>query len=111
MFSKPILRFFLPKANFLVNLFPRKLNTMNTEREEFEGRTDLKSKRYAQMRSIKDIGMGIVYLGVGILILFAGKLGLDNENLTGTPAKLFAGLVLIYGSWRIYRGMRKDYFK
>ena len=28
-----------------------------------------------------------------------------------TPAKIFAVLVIIYGAWRIYRGIKKNYFR
>jgi len=71
---------------------------------------DTKNKRYITMKSLMDIGMGIIYIGVGIAILLAKKFGLTNEFLESTLAKVFGGLIIIYGAWRVYRGLKKDYF-
>ena len=79
--------------------------------EEFEDEPDKKTKRYMLMRSITDFGMGFIYIGVGILIFFAKEFHLYNNFTESTPAKIFAVLVIIYGAWRIYRGIKKDYFK
>jgi len=77
--------------------------------EEFEDNTDPKTKRYILMKSIMDLGMGLIYIGVGIMILFANKIGLTNEFVESTVGKIFAGLVMLYGLWRVYRGIKKDY--
>ncbi len=79
--------------------------------EEFEENTDPKTKRYILMKSIMDLGMGLIYICVGIMILFAKKIGLNNEFVESTPGKIFAGLVMLYGLWRVYRGIKKDYLK
>lgn len=79
--------------------------------EEFEDNTDPKTKRYILMKSIMDLGMGLIYVGVGIMILFAKKLGLSNEFVESMPGKIFAGLVMLYGLWRVYRGIKKDYVR
>lgn len=63
------------------------------------------------MRSITDFGMGFIYLVVGILILFAKQLHFYSDFTMSVPAKIFAVLAIVYGSWRIYRGFRKNYFK
>jgi hypothetical protein len=55
--------------------------------------------------------MGIIYLGVGIVVLFAKQFHFENNFIMGVPAKIFAVMVIIYGSWRIYRGIKKKYFK
>lgn len=78
---------------------------------EFENRTDPKDNRYRQMRSVTDIGMGIVYTVVGFIIIFSKQLNITNENFIGTPIKIFGGFAIIYGVWRIYRGVKKNYFK
>jgi NhaP-type Na+/H+ or K+/H+ antiporter len=78
--------------------------------EEFEENADPKRKRYSGMKSIMDFGMGIIYIGVGLLILFAHKFHFSNEFIDSTIGKIFAGLVIFYGLWRIYRGIKKDYF-
>lgn len=79
--------------------------------EEFENTPDPKTKRYMLMRSISDIGMGILYLGIGCVIMFAKQFKFQNEFVMTLPAKIFAGLAMIYGIWRIYRGYKKDYLK
>ena len=79
--------------------------------EEFEDDTDPKTKRYILMKSIMDLGMGLIYIAVGIMILFAKKIGLNNDFVESTPGKIFAGLVMVYGLWRMYRGIKKDYLK
>ena len=78
--------------------------------EEFEENTDPKTKRYIGTKSIMDIGMGLIYAAVGIFILFANKFHFTNEFVDSTIGKIFAGLVIFYGLWRIYRGIKKDYF-
>ena len=79
--------------------------------EEFENTPDQKTKRYILMRSITDFGMGVIYLGVGIIILFAKQLHFYSDFTMSVPAKIFAVLAIVYGSWRIYRGIKKNYFK
>ena len=78
--------------------------------EEFKDRPDPKTKRYIGMKSIMDIGMGIIYVGVGAFILLAKKFNFENEFVDSIIGKIFAGLVILYGLWRIYRGIKKDYF-
>ncbi len=47
--------------------------------EEFENTPDKKTKRYILMRSITDLGMGFIYLAVGIIILFAKQFKFQND--------------------------------
>ncbi len=77
--------------------------------EEFEDNVDPKTKRYIGMKSIMDIGMGILYAGVGTLILLAKNFHFQNEFVESAVGKIFAVLVIAYGAWRIYRGIKKDY--
>lgn len=79
--------------------------------EEFENTPDNKTRRYIMMRSITDLGMGIIYVAVGIVILLAKQFHFQNDFTIGVPAKIFAVMVIIYGSWRIYRGVKKKYLK
>ena len=79
--------------------------------EECENTPDNKTKRYVMMRSITDMGMGFIYLAVGIIILFAKQFNFSTDFTASIPAKIFAVLVIIYGSWRIFRGIRKKYYK
>ena len=79
--------------------------------EEFEENTDPKTKRYILMKSIMDLGMGLIYIAVGIMILFANKIGLSNQFVESTMGRIFAGLIILYGLWRMYRGVKKDYLR
>ena len=79
--------------------------------EEFENTPDPKTKRYLLMRSITDFGMGFIYLAVGIIILFGRHFNFSTGFTQSVPAKIFGVLALIYGCWRVYRGIKKDYFK
>jgi hypothetical protein len=79
--------------------------------EEFEENLDPKTKRYISRRSIMDLGMGLIYIAIGFVILFAKMMGLHNEFAISTWGKIFAGLFVLYGIWRVYRGIKKDYLK
>lgn len=79
--------------------------------EEFEDTPDKKTKRYILMRSITDFGMGILYIGVGVLILFAKRFHFASDFSSGILPKIFSVIVIVYGAWRIYRGVQKKYFK
>ena len=79
--------------------------------EEFEDNSDPKTKRYILMRSVMDLGMGFIYIGVGCLILLAKKFHLNNDFVESAIGKIFACLVILYGLWRVYRGFNKNYFK
>lgn len=79
--------------------------------EEFENTPDKKTKRYILMRSITDLGMGFIYLGVGITILFAKQFHLASDFAASTPAKIFAVMVILYGAWRVSRGIKKKYLR
>ena len=79
--------------------------------EEFENTPDPKTKRFIMMRSITDFGMGAIYIAIGAIILFAKQLNFSSDFAMSVPAKIFAVLAIIYGSFRIYRGFRKNYFR
>lgn len=79
--------------------------------EEFENTPDNKTKRYILMRSITDLGMGFIYVAVGLVILFGKLFNFSTDFTVSAPAKILAVVVIIYGSWRIYRGIKKKYYK
>ena len=80
--------------------------------EEYERK---KRSRMAQMRSVKDYGMGFFIILIGLFFLFREKLGrISLGDTLGKPdalEKAFGILCLVYGSWRVYRGVKKNYFK
>jgi hypothetical protein len=79
--------------------------------EEFEDEPDKKTKRYMLMRSITDFSMGTIYLAVGFFILFSKQFNFGTDFTMSMPAKIFAVLAIVYGSWRIYRGIKKNYLR
>ncbi len=83
--------------------------------EEFEENNDKRSSRYSLMKSITDFAMGFIYIAVGLIILLANRFHISNDMLQSFAAsvtgKIFAGIVILYGLWRIYRGIKKDYFR
>ena len=52
---------------------------------------------------ILDIGMGLLYIGLSGYILISGHFG--NFQLTGVLAYGMIALLLVYGAFRIYRGV------
>lgn len=70
---------------------------------------DRQEKNYILRRSIMDIGMGGLIAGFGFFFVFAPKLGYD---FTMDPVLRYclSGLFIIYGAFRIYRGIKKNYF-
>jgi quinol-cytochrome oxidoreductase complex cytochrome b subunit len=81
--------------------------------EEYEKR---KKKQISSMMSLKDYGMGIFILLMGLFFLFRIQLGPKfflNQRLGAPDAleKIFGTFCLIYGVWRIYRGYKKNYFR
>lgn len=79
--------------------------------EEFENTPDKKTRRYILMRSITDLGMGVIYVGVGVFILFARQFNFANAFTGSIPAKIVSVMAIIYGLWRLYRGVQKKYFR
>lgn len=69
-----------------------------------------RTRRYTTMRSIMDYGMGILYVGVGLFLMFPEKVGFEMEGFDKVFRYIFGGLCVLYGAWRIYRGVKKDYF-
>lgn len=67
------------------------------------------TRRFLTTRSIMDFGMGILYLAVGLFVMFPQIIGFDMEGFDRIFRYLFGGLCMVYGVWRIYRAIKKDY--
>ena len=78
--------------------------------EEYEKK---KRKQIALMRSLLDYGMGLVITVAGLFFIFRHKFKLSlNENFPPNDIdKIFGAICLMYGTWRIYRGYKKNYFR
>ena len=71
---------------------------------------DKQRKSYNLMRTIYNITMGLIILGIGVVMLFNNKLGLNLfEDMNPIMIYAFSGLCIIYGAFRLYRGIKKDY--
>jgi hypothetical protein len=70
---------------------------------------DRRAKSYSTMRSAMNYGMGAIYLLVGGFLLFPEKLGFEMDAFDDTARYIFGGIIILYGVWRIYRGIRKEY--
>ena len=61
-------------------------------------------------RSIADIGMGVLYSAAGLFFGFKEMMGVELDFPPEPFSYLFGGLCLLYGGFRIYRGVKKNYF-
>ena len=69
-------------------------------------------KNYNNMQTVYNITMGLLILGIGLMMFFNEKIGLNlTEKFGGDSLMiyLFGSLCLLYGGFRLYRGIKKDY--
>ncbi|NCT93647.1 MAG: hypothetical protein GXC72_04425 [Chitinophagaceae bacterium] len=67
-------------------------------------------KSYRMMRMIYDLGMSALILGVAVVMFFAERFSLDQLiNADPMFRYMFGGLCLLYGGFRLYRGLKRDY--
>ena len=74
---------------------------------------DLEEKRkktYMNRRSIMDIGMGLLIAGFGVYFM-SNKAVKKAYEEDAYLLYLFAGVCILYGGFRVYRGSQKNYFK
>lgn len=78
--------------------------------EEYEKQ---KRKQIALRRALMDYSIGILIAAAGIFFLVRDKFKLQfNENFPPNDIdKIFGAICILYGSWRVYRGYKKNYFK
>jgi hypothetical protein len=67
-------------------------------------------KSYRIMRMIYDLSMAVIILGTAVLLLLAEKLKIE-QLLSVDPMfrYLMGGVFLLYGGFRLYRGIKHDY--
>ncbi len=67
-------------------------------------------KKATGIRSTLDYVMGFLLLGIGIYFLIYESMGWELMNRPPSSVdKVFGGLMVLYGIWRIYRGYKKNY--
>lgn len=93
--------------NLFCNLLLQLL-VMDEQNESYSTR----EKGIIRMRSIMDLGMGVLWLAMGVFLAFFSK---NHEGLSSRldepVVKIFGFVCMLYGCFRIYRGVRKNYFK
>lgn len=75
--------------------------------DDFE---EKKKKYYVNRRAIMDYGMGLIIGGFGVFFALSDKLGF-SFGIDPFFRYFFAGLCLLYGGFRVYRGYKKNYFR
>jgi ABC-type nickel/cobalt efflux system permease component RcnA len=74
-----------------------------------EDRTYNKEKSFRIMRTIYDVTMGVLMMGVAIVVLMAEKWSIEQLLVWEPWMRIFFGCVLLlYGSFRIYRGIKQQ---
>jgi hypothetical protein len=81
--------------------------------EEFEKEEPSeRDKSYLRMRSIMDYGMGLLWMAMGVFMIFIKKFNKDlAEKYDENTFKIFGAVCIIYGLFRVYRGYKKQYFR
>ena len=81
--------------------------------EEFEKKhLSEREKGFVRMRSIMDFGMGLLWLGMGVFMIFIKKFNTGIEaRFDDITMNAFGGICILYGSFRIYRGYKKNYLR
>lgn len=74
---------------------------------DFKGR---QKKSYNLMRMSYDLTIAILLLGMSVLMLFADKLKIEQLATEDNTffRYFFGGLCLLYGGFRLYRGVKRD---
>lgn len=71
-----------------------------------------RDKGYMRMRAIMDMGMGVLWLAMGVFLLFIKEFNTGLEARFDDPyMKGFGVICIVYGLFRIYRGYRKNYLR
>jgi len=77
---------------------------MDTEFKERQQRN------YSSMRMIYDLTMAILILGMAAVMFFGDKWKIPQIEATDAMFRyLFGGICLLYGGFRRYRGIKRDY--
>ena len=71
---------------------------------------DKQQKSYTLMRMTYDLTMAVLILGMSVVLLFSERLKIDQISSIDTTFRyLFGGICILYGGFRLYRGIKRDY--
>jgi len=77
-----------------------------------DGKLNERERGWMRMKSIMDFGMGLLWMAMGVFLIFIKYFNTGLERQYDDPMmKTFGAICLIYGGFRIYRGVKKNYFK
>ena len=69
-----------------------------------------KRKSYILMRMTYDLTMAILLLAMAAVMLLAEKFKIEQiVSVDSTFRYLFGGICLLYGGFRLYRGIKREY--
>jgi hypothetical protein len=78
------------------------------EIDQFE---EKRVKQLVTMRSVMDYSVGLIIMLIGAGIVFHEQLGVNFRDYLKPPMdKVFGGLWIVYGAWRMYRGYKRNYY-
>jgi hypothetical protein len=85
----------------------------NIEKQKMEqDQLSTKEKGMIRMKSIMDYGMGVLWASMGLFFIFIKYLNQDLAyRYDDLNIKVFGGVCIVYGIFRIYRGYKKNYLK
>jgi len=71
-------------------------------------------KSYMTMRSVYDIGVALFIIVIGGIMLFGDKMGVPAltafvQDRDPFLLKIFGSLCFLYGGFRLYRGIKRNY--
>ena len=71
---------------------------------------DKQQKSFTLMRMTYDLAMAVLILGMAVVMLFSERLKIDQISSIDTTFRyLFGGICILYGGFRLYRGIKRDY--
>ena len=71
---------------------------------------DRQQKSYTLMRMIYDLTMAVLLLGMAMVMLFPQYFKLKSfMEIDKSFRYMFGAICLLYGGFRLYRGIKKDY--
>lgn len=71
---------------------------------------DKRRKTNSILRSVYDYVMGVLWLSLGVFFLLHKKFGIELD-IDPALKTIFGIAAVLYGSFRLYRGYRKNYFR
>jgi len=92
------------KNHYIANPLTTQILKMETNFREKQ------KKSYEIARMAKDITMAILILSMAVLMFFSEQLKVEQiADLDKLFRYFFGGLCLLYGGFRLYRGVKRDY--